>query len=149
MRDLQRNLNPALPQLKNRNNQQKRIQKIAASGRQLDVEKLLERISDPFYKLIVIHGQSGVGKSSILKADLIPALNYHKSIDTRNVVVVLQRVYVNWISSLGERLAEQLKITKTLEVNTKNLNSIEEIATQLEYNNELNLLTVIIFDQFE
>ena len=35
---------------------------IAASGRLLDVERLIERIGRNDCKLIVIHGQSGVGK---------------------------------------------------------------------------------------
>ena len=87
-------------------NQQKLTQEIAASGRELDVEELLERISRLDYKLIVIHGESGVGKSSILQAGLVPSLEA-KSIDTRDVVVVLQRVYVNWISELGKILGEK------------------------------------------
>ncbi len=58
LRDIKININPALPQL----NRRKLTQEIAASGRQPDVEKLLERISRPDHKLIIIHGQSGVGK---------------------------------------------------------------------------------------
>ncbi|NEQ73194.1 MAG: hypothetical protein F6K23_08965 [Okeania sp. SIO2C9] len=138
------NTNPALPQ----RNRRKVTQEISASGRQFNVEELLERISRPDYKLIVIHGQSGVGKSSILEAGLIPALE-KKSIDTRNVVVVLQRVYVNWISALGESLAKRLKKNPQLAVNLQMLNWAEAIFEQLRNNAELNLLTVIIFDQFE
>jgi hypothetical protein len=101
LRDIKENINLGLPQSKQRINQQKITQEIAASGRELDVEELLERISRPDHKLIVIHGESGVGKSSILQAGLVPSLEA-KSIDTRDVVVVLQRVYVNWISELGK-----------------------------------------------
>ncbi|MGD1702437.1 hypothetical protein ACP6PM_21855, partial [Dapis sp. BLCC M229] len=142
------NINPALPQSKQRIKQQKITQEIAASGRQFDVENLLERISRLDYKLIVIHGQSGVGKSSILQAGLIPVLE-QKSIDSRDVVVVLQRVYVHWISGLGKRLAEQLPKTQDLAVNLESLSSTEGIFAQLENNHKSNLLTVIIFDQFE
>ncbi|WP_237396699.1 hypothetical protein [Okeania sp. KiyG1] len=138
------NTNQALPQL----NRRKITQEISASGRQFNVEELLERISRPDYKLIVIHGQSGVGKSSILQAGLIPVLE-KKSIDTRNVVVVLQRVYVNWISELGGNLAKKLKTIPQLAVNSQMLNSTEAIFYQLRNNAEFNLLTVIIFDQFE
>ncbi|NET25385.1 hypothetical protein [Okeania sp. SIO1I7] len=138
------NTNPALPQV----NRRKVTQEISASGRQLNVEELLERISRPDYKLIVIHGQSGVGKSSILQAGLIPALN-KKSIDTHHVVVVLQQVYIHWISELGESLAKKLKTIPQLAVNSQMLNSTEAIFSQLRNNAELNLLTVIIFDQFE
>ena len=41
---------------------------IQASGRQPDVEKLMGRLERSDCKLIVLHGQSGVGKSSILEA---------------------------------------------------------------------------------
>ncbi|MEB3280411.1 MAG: hypothetical protein VKK42_15980 [Lyngbya sp.] len=144
LRDRKFNINPAFPEFERRSLNEE----IAASGRQFDVETLVERISRPDYKLIVIHGQSGVGKSSILQAGLIPALE-KKSIDTRDVVVVLQRVYVNWVSALGERLAEQLNIFQKLDVNSELLNSKEAIFGQLKKNDELNLVTVIIFDQFE
>ncbi|WP_246844252.1 tetratricopeptide repeat protein [Hydrocoleum sp. CS-953] len=142
--DRHQNINPALPKLNHRNI----TQEIAALGRQYDVKKLLERISRPEYKLIVIHGQSGVGKSSILQAGLIPVLE-QKLIDNRDAVVVLQRVYVHWISELGQRLAEQLQITQNLAVNSESLSSAEAIFSQLENNDKFNLLTIIIFDQFE
>ncbi|MGD1714331.1 hypothetical protein [Dapis sp. BLCC M172] len=142
--DKKQNINPALPKLNHRNI----TQEIAASGRQSDVEILVERISRPDYKLIVIHGQSGVGKSSILQAGLIPILE-KKSIDTRDAVVVLQRVYVHWISELGQRLAKQLQITQNLAVNSESLSSAEAIFSQLENNDKSNILTIIIFDQFE
>ncbi|MEM1168958.1 MAG: WD40 repeat domain-containing protein [Cyanobacteria bacterium P01_H01_bin.35] len=150
LRDIKENTNPALPQSKQRINQQKVTQEIAAPGRQSDVEILVERISRPDHKLIVIHGQSGVGKSSILQAGLVPTLE-GKSIATRDVVVVLQRVYVNWISELGKLLAEKLQIIANLTVDSESLNSTEAIFTQLRNNanDELNLLTVINFDQFE
>ncbi|MDE5122927.1 MAG: ATP-binding protein, partial [Trichodesmium sp. St19_bin1] len=150
LRDIKENINLALPQSKQRINQQKITQEIAASGREIDVQELLERISRPDHKLIVIYGESGVGKSSILQAGLVPSLEA-KSIDTRDVVVVLQRIYVNWISELGKNLGEKLQIIANLTVNSESLNSPEAIFAQLENNgnDKLNLLTVIIFDQFE
>jgi len=41
---------------------------IEAAGRQRDLEELLSRIGRNDYKRIVIHGASGVGKSSLVKA---------------------------------------------------------------------------------
>ncbi|OUL34355.1 hypothetical protein BV372_14045 [Nostoc sp. T09] len=78
---------------------------IAASGRQLDVERLIERIGRPDYKLIVIHGQSGVGKSSLVNAGLVPALK-RKAIGTQDNLVVAIRVYSNWVEELGRVLGK-------------------------------------------
>ncbi|MBD2355121.1 ribosome assembly protein 4 [Tolypothrix sp. FACHB-123] len=76
---------------------------IAASGRQLDVERLLERIGRPDYKLIVIYGQSGVGKSSLINAGLVPALK-QKAIGIQDNLPVVMRFYTNWEEELGRVL---------------------------------------------
>ncbi|WP_414518592.1 ribosome assembly protein 4, partial [Nostoc sp. PCC 9305] len=76
---------------------------IAASGRLLDIERLIERMGRPDYKLIVIHGQSGVGKSSLVNAGLMPALK-NKAIGTQDYLPVVMRVYTNWIEELGNLL---------------------------------------------
>ncbi|MCP6762711.1 MAG: hypothetical protein NHB32_29025 [Fischerella sp. CENA71] len=121
-------------------------QEIAASGRQEDVRRLVERISSTQHKLIVIHGQSGVGKSSILQAGLIPALQ-QKPIEARDVLPVLLRVYTDWVGMLGRCLAagfEEIRGNKlSIPVDAGG------IIEQLRRNAERNLLTVLIFDQFE
>ncbi|MEH2014569.1 WD40 repeat domain-containing protein, partial [Nostoc sp.] len=76
---------------------------IAASGRLLDVERLIERMGRPDYKLIVIHGQSGVGKSSLVNAGLVPALK-NKAIGIQDYLPVVMRVYTNWVGELGRLL---------------------------------------------
>ncbi|WP_442946832.1 nSTAND1 domain-containing NTPase, partial [Nostoc sp. WHI] len=76
---------------------------IAASGRLLDVERLIERMGRPDYKLIVIHGQSGVGKSSLVNAGLVPALK-NKAIGIQDYLPVVMRVYTNWVEELGKLL---------------------------------------------
>ncbi|MEH1844713.1 MAG: ribosome assembly protein 4, partial [Nostoc sp.] len=76
---------------------------IAASGRLLDVERLIERMGRPDYKLIVIHGQSGVGKSSLVNAGLIPALK-DKAIGIQDYLPMVMRVYTNWVEELGRLL---------------------------------------------
>ncbi|MEH2441726.1 nSTAND1 domain-containing NTPase, partial [Nostoc sp.] len=78
---------------------------IAASGRLLDVERLIERMGRPDYKLIVIHGQSGVGKSSLVNAGLIPALK-NKAIGVQDYMPVVMRVYTNWVEELGRLLGK-------------------------------------------
>ncbi|HLO85643.1 MAG TPA: ribosome assembly protein 4 [Nostocaceae cyanobacterium] len=81
---------------------------IAASGRQLDVERLIERVGRNDYKLIVIHGQSGVGKSSLVNAGLIPALK-NKAIGIQDNLPVAVRTYTNWVQELGQSMVEALQ----------------------------------------
>ncbi|RUT03452.1 hypothetical protein DSM106972_050910 [Dulcicalothrix desertica PCC 7102] len=111
-------------------------QEIAAAGRQKDVDNLIERISRNDHKLTIIHGQSGVGKSSILKAGLIPALK-QQSIGERDVLPIVVRVYTDWIGNLCKHFPDDID------------NNIEAITAQLHKNADNNLLTVLIFDQFE
>lgn len=116
---------------------------ISASGREQDVKRLRERIAGTQHKLTVIHGQSGVGKSSILQGGLIPALQ-QEPIGERNAVPIYLRVYTNWIELLGEHL----KSTKSTN-DQLSLHSTETIIQQLRKNADKYLLTVLIFDQFE
>ncbi|MEA5628318.1 ribosome assembly protein 4, partial [Nostoc sp. UHCC 0251] len=178
---------------------------IAASGRLLDVERLIERMGRPDYKLIVIHGQSGVGKSSLVNAGLVPALK-NKAIGTQDYLPVVMRVYTNWVEELGRLLgkSEESEVcrdaihrvfpdlreselgtsasklgtsaselgTSTSELGTSTFDiqnthslllssssrpsedamnrvSTKFLITQLRENEQRNLRTVLIFDQFE
>ncbi|HBB33401.1 MAG TPA: hypothetical protein DC064_16760 [Cyanobacteria bacterium UBA9273] len=157
--------NPALPYIKQ---ERTAAQEIAASGRQEDVNRLVERLRRDDYKLTIIHGQSGVGKSSLVQAGLIPALK-HQKIGTRDALPILQQVYTDWCRQLGECLAQALVETQNC-LNTSistlyslpeltcslanmpdsvTLNSTAAILAQLHHNVENNFLTIIIFDQFE
>ncbi|HEY9614356.1 ATP-binding protein, partial [Allocoleopsis sp.] len=82
-------------------------QEIAASGREQDINRLIERISRTDCKLTVIHGPSGVGKSSLVTAGLIPALQ-QRAIGDRDVLPIVLRVYTNWVSNLGQSLLRDL-----------------------------------------
>lgn len=119
---------------------------IITSGRQRDVERLIERIGSTQYKLTVIHGQSGVGKSSLLGAGLVPALKL-QNIGTYDVLPILIRVYTDWVKELGQLLAAAL-VGQNIFLPTI-LESTNAIITQLVENQQRNLLTVLIFDQFE
>ena len=79
-------------------------EEITASVRQNDVERLVERIGSTQHKLTVIYGQSGVGKSSLLEAGLVPTLKT-KVIGTRDVVPILVRVYTDWVREVWKSLA--------------------------------------------
>ncbi|MDJ0796280.1 MAG: tetratricopeptide repeat protein [Calothrix sp. MO_167.B12] len=146
--------NPALPLVK----QQGTIAaEIAAAGREQDIKRLSKRMGDAFYKLTIIHGQSGVGKSSILQAGLIPELQ-HKTIDARDFVTVLQQVYTNWVKELGNCLKDAMSDLNTriyggrVKTNFPLLESDlgeESILKQLQANSDNRLFTILIFDQFE
>ncbi|HEY9902537.1 MAG TPA: hypothetical protein V6D43_08925 [Candidatus Sericytochromatia bacterium] len=147
--------NPALAPIEQ---QEIVAQEIAASGRQQDVNRLIERITRADHKLTVIHGQSGVGKSSIVSAGLVPALK-HKPLGDRIVLPVVPQVYTDWVRELGKSLAQALDefggsdaedpINLSCSSSQTNPEKIQTILAQLQQNAERNLLTVLIFDQFE
>ncbi|MEH1850655.1 MAG: ribosome assembly protein 4, partial [Nostoc sp.] len=157
---------------------------IAASGRLLDVERLIERMGRSDYKLIVIHGQSGVGKSSLVNAGLVPALK-NKAIGIQDYLPVVMRVYTNWVeefgrvlggsdewgvcrdaihrvspdwgelepqrstSELGTSTSELGTSTSELGTSTSELETPQYLIARLKENEQRNLRTVLIFDQFE
>ncbi len=163
---------------------------IVAAGRQPDVNRLIERLSRNDHKLTVIHGSSGVGKSSLINAGLIPALEA-RIIGVRKALPVVQSTYRNWSGELQRRLTEalvnsdELKVDEGLqirrlqvdrelqseELQAETLNeqafnlqpstfsppnlpftipqTLQTILEQLRLCSERNLLTVLIFDQFE
>ncbi|MDY7055255.1 nSTAND1 domain-containing NTPase [Limnospira fusiformis] len=77
---------------------------IQTSGREKDIENLLARMASPQHKLTVIYGQSGVGKSSLLRAGLVPSLQV-KPIEARQVVPVVIRNYKAYIRELDRQLS--------------------------------------------
>ena len=155
--------NPALPSAKS---QDEVAQEIASSGRLHSVERLLERIDRDDCKLTIIHGESGVGKSSIEQAGLIPALKQNP-INARSVLTVLQQVYADWADELAKCLAkESIEIQKRFSLtlfniesraddgsdvglNSPTLSLTDSLLAQLRKNADYNLLTILIFDQFE
>ncbi|WGV28495.1 hypothetical protein [Halotia branconii] len=122
-------------------------QEISASGREQDVNRLRERISRNDYKLTVIHGHSGVGKSSILQGGLIPALQ-QQAIGARDVLPILIRSYTDWVGMLNRSWIDTFEKLRS-QTFAINLDSIAAIVEQLHKNADRNLLTVLIFDQFE
>lgn len=122
-------------------------QAIAASGRQQDINRLLERIGRPDYKLTVIHGPSGVGKSSLVTAGLVPMLKSN-SVGDQIALPVVVRVYRDWLGSLGRHLVEALRSVEYVR-SPDVLDTPEAILEQLSKNEDRHLLTVLIFDQLE
>ncbi|MEQ8384996.1 MAG: AAA family ATPase [Coleofasciculus sp. A1-SPW-01] len=91
---------------------------VASSGRQKDVEELLERIRRRDRKLTVIYGSSGVGKSSILQAGLVPILQ-QTYFEGRDIVPVLLQVYKDWVGELDQGLVEALKKVNRSSISAK------------------------------
>ncbi|WP_170861299.1 ATP-binding protein, partial [Geitlerinema sp. PCC 9228] len=124
-------------------------QEPVVSGRKGDIDELANtRIPEDRYKLTVLYGPSGVGKSSLLQAGLVPALQ-QRPLRDRTVLPVLTRVYGNWARELGKQISEALKTyPDRVQPNTP-LASVADLRAQLQRNAENRLLTVLVFDQFE
>lgn len=80
-------------------------QELEASGRQRDLNQLLARLSQAQYKLIVLHGPSGVGKSSMLNAGLLPSLQ-EQTIEGRLAIPVVLDYYNDWETVLCRSLRQ-------------------------------------------
>ncbi|MFM7600234.1 MAG: hypothetical protein ACKO7R_03395, partial [Pseudanabaena sp.] len=114
-------------------------QEIEASGRMLDVEKLVDRIGQARYPLTVIHGDSGAGKSSILLGGLVPALRSKGTIDGRKMLVFAIKDYKDWSKTV------KYKLQKYFGDRRPDLDPIQHFKRNIDE----NYLTVLIFDQFE
>ncbi|NEQ99898.1 MAG: hypothetical protein F6K30_24900, partial [Cyanothece sp. SIO2G6] len=140
---------------------------IAVSSRFQDLSELLNRIAGKVHKLIVIHGASGVGKSSLVNGGLIPALQSRALNNRANVPVMMQQ-YTHWQQELFDTLASVL--TQTAEglalmqvVTDKHqkvdfgaadlppslFSDLSLLLTILSKCDDCNLRPVLIFDQFE
>jgi len=86
---------------------------IDASGRQADVQNLVTRLALPRYPLVVLHGPSGVGKSSMLVGGLIPALARSFPEGRRTLPLLIQN-YRDWPQSLYQAIETTLLANPTL-----------------------------------
>ncbi len=121
-------------------------EEIEASGRQEDIQNLVHKLGEQRCRLIVFHGESGVGKSSILEAGLEPKLRKEGVEKCPRVVPILIRSYADWTGEI-------LKILKGFRISDGEppgaLKSIEDILSELRGFDKQGRLTVLIFDQFE
>ena len=130
---------------------------IYASGRKKDLDELTNRIGEPRYKMIVLHGNSGVGKSSFVNAGLLPALQ-QTSFGGRDVIAISIRIYTSWEQELINLLQDSLQ---NLQLSSAPLFSFiysddltremlcDRLIEQLRWNESHNFRSVLIFDQFE
>ncbi|MEA5571335.1 hypothetical protein [Calothrix sp. UHCC 0171] len=120
-------------------------QEIAASGRQKDINRLIEKLTRTDCKLTIIHGPSGVGKSSILKAGLVPTLQ-ERAIGDRMAMPIVLSAYSDWVTVLGRNFNQSLAKTD-LSVSIKFSTSV--LLHNLRELAERNYAVVLIFDQLE
>lgn len=142
----------AAPLLSGRHEAQLSPLEIAAAGRLPDVNRLLERLSRNDHKLTVIHGSSGVGKSSLIHAGLVPALE-SRTISAREVIPVVQKVYSDWRGAFSRQLSDALGCTPNplsdTALDPQPLSQLATCVNQLQQATDDNVLIVLIFDQFE
>ena len=119
---------------------------ISASGRKRDIEHLLERIARPDYKLIVIYGYSGVGKSSLVQGGLLPAVK-QRHIGIQDVLPIQITHYNSWTKQLVNLLINALKQKN---IKTENHEySFDNILKLLQQCETSNLHILLIFDNLE
>ena len=127
-------LQPSLSPVRDKSNL---TEEIYVPARKKDVQNIINRLNRPECRLLVIHSFSGAGKSSLLKAGLVPALK-NEFIDNTPVFPVLIRHYTDWFEKLKESFVNSLNE----EVYSPNF-----LIEKLKYNQ--SKINVLIFDQFE
>jgi len=108
---------------------------VSASGRQRDIDNLLGRMERRDRKLTVIYGPSGVGKSSLLQAGLIPALKL-SSFEGNNYIPILIQVYHHW----QEDCSLQIEASQP---------HCQAVLRRIEYLTQHYQIPVLVFDQLE
>ncbi|MGL6282724.1 MAG: hypothetical protein ACRC2J_09995, partial [Microcoleaceae cyanobacterium] len=135
---------------------------ITASSRQKDVHKLLERVGRDDHKLTIIHGPSGVGKSSLVNAGLVPALD-SISIAARTTLPVVIKVYSNWLEELHNSWQRVLRVKNASGEDDLSQNlldhrindhdqanfTIADLLSDFQSKTQQNYFIILIFDQFE
>ena len=125
---------------------------IRASGRLQDVEALVSRLQSNQHSIIIVHGPSGVGKSSILTAGLLPRLRslYPRGRTTEPILV---QTYGNWQQAIAQNLDDALAAVGADEEQPEPSDlptpTPAELMERLREGIEQNRFYVLIFDQFE
>ncbi|MEM9805488.1 MAG: WD40 repeat domain-containing protein [Cyanobacteria bacterium P01_D01_bin.56] len=122
-----------------------------ASGRQHTIDQLVGRLMQPQHTLVILHGESGVGKSSLLSSGLIPALK-KSTAEGRTTLPLLVRNYLNWEVSILQALQ---RVTSSQPAAPPNFQvsfpiTGESLLNHLQQQAQDNYQQIIIvFDQFE
>ncbi|KPQ32659.1 MAG: WD40 repeat protein [Phormidium sp. OSCR] len=127
-----------------------RSPEIEQSGRAEDVKQLLNRLHERQNKLLVVHGESGVGKSSLVNAGLLPMLREQVFAGGRGGVPIVLRVYENWPEQLTQVIEEEAKKHLCMLDNSGDMVSPLTVsqATLVELEKRHHQV-ILVFDQFE
>lgn len=117
---------------------------LVASRRQDDVKRLLERLTRDEHKLTILHGFSGVGKTSLLQAGLMPNLR-GQMVNARETLPIMLKQYGQWYRQLSKAIATERRQF----IHHPMSSADEDPVALLQENGHHNLMTVLIFDQFE
>ena len=118
------------------------VGEIAASGRTQDVERLVEKVLATEHQITIIHGESGVGKSSLVNAGLIPAL-LQRSLIGQELLPIKIYVYTNWMKAIASAISKNDDRHQSSGLNANNLlRQLRKLAAQ-------GTQIILIFDQFE
>ena len=139
-------------------------EEIEASGRKEDVDALMLRIENTETRLTVICGFSGVGKSSLVAAGLVPAIagKDFGNLVRRGIPIVVRR-YDHWreelVAAFAQALIPMRRIPTTLmELFSANLDHLDKESLLLRALHQCegapadggaNAKPVLILDQFE
>jgi predicted nucleotide-binding protein (sugar kinase/HSP70/actin superfamily) len=123
---------------------------IISSGRQSDLDALLNRLSRSDYKVIVLHGDSGVGKSSLVNGGLIPALQ-QRAMENRDNIPLLLRQYADWAIELEAQLTKSLNRNRRWAtcIDTAANSPRQRLLHTLQRCEPEKLRPILVFDQFE
>ncbi len=80
---------------------------LLAAPREQDVTNIVNRLVRSDHKLAIIHGASGVGKTSLVHGGLFPAL-HHRIVGTRITLPIIQKNYRDWQVNLTLQLLEMM-----------------------------------------
>ncbi|PZV00287.1 MAG: hypothetical protein DCF32_17750, partial [Leptolyngbya sp.] len=119
---------------------------IMASGRRQDVSRLVNRLEQDEFVLTVVYGPSGVGKSSLIEAGLVPTLEQQR-FGGRQVVPVRLRSYGNWVEEVLSAMPRPAALANSVGEKAADLETL--LLDLLRQQTQVNRVIVLIFDQFE
>jgi tetratricopeptide (TPR) repeat protein len=124
---------------------------IRASGRLRDVEQLAQKLQSNQHSILIVHGPSGVGKSSVLTAGLLPTLQSRGfTIGGTPTIPLLVQTYNNWLQSLNQALDEELAPWRDpAPAGEDAAITTDTLMAKLRWGVDQHRAFVIIFDQFE